>query len=356
MTTHTIPEELFHYSAWANSKLFRLCESLTDEQLDQHREMGFGSLRNTLFHILAAEEIWYERWTLAPSRPIPTDAAGMSIREIELRLQHLDQQRRELMQTEQSNQYCRVIEYRDAKGNPWSNPLLELVMQVLNHGVHHRAQALNYLRSFGQTLPGGIDYIFWRFAHPIIRQEEATRSAMQQYGLELESSTGALVPFDARIIEPYFAYGDWANRCLLDLAGQLDDQGLDHVFPVGLGTIRKTLLHILDAERWWISNWTHGPSAFSHSPETTSLASLRSQWSEVISQRSDFLTQQSVATTDRIVTALVGSMPVRVMVIESLIQLCTHGTHHRAQLINMLRHSGLKPSGIDYIVWLRSQT
>jgi uncharacterized damage-inducible protein DinB len=36
-----------------------------------------------------------------------------------------------------------------------------------------------------------------------------------------------------------------------------------------------------------------------------------------------------------------------------MIQLCGHGTHHRAQLINMLRHSQCSPPACDYIVWVR---
>lgn len=32
-----------------------------------------------------------------------------------------------------------------------------------------------------------------------------------------------------------------------------------------------------------------------------------------------------------------------------------HGTHHRAQLINMLRHSGATASALDYGAWVPSQ-
>jgi len=38
---------------------------------------------------------------------------------------------------------------------------------------------------------------------------------------------------------------------------------------------------------------------------------------------------------------------------ESLLQLCCHGSHHRAQLVNMLRHSGLKIPAVDVVDWWR---
>jgi uncharacterized damage-inducible protein DinB len=53
------------------------------------------------------------------------------------------------------------------------------------------------------------------------------------------------------------------------------------------------------------------------------------------------------------VTAQIGPMSIRMPVIESMVQLCTHGTDHRAQLLNMLRHSGVTAPGIDYVVWIR---
>jgi uncharacterized damage-inducible protein DinB len=54
------------------------------------------------------------------------------------------------------------------------------------------------------------------------------------------------------------------------------------------------------------------------------------------------------------VTVIAGGPQVRFRVLESLVQLCCHGTHHRAQLINMLRHSGVTAPALDYVVWLRA--
>ena len=44
----------------------------------------------------------------------------------------------------------------------------------------------------------------------------------------------------------------------------------------------------------------------------------------------------------------------RFRIIESLVQICAHGTHHRAQLINMLRHSGVTAPALDYGAWVPS--
>jgi uncharacterized damage-inducible protein DinB len=348
-----IIDDLYRYNSWANRRIVSLCDDLPNPQLDEPRAMGFGSLRNTVFHILAAEEIWLERWTGVPWRPFPMEAAGLSIGEMARRLDRVATDRQSLIDRERPDRWQRVCEYKDSKGNTYRNPLDGLLLHVANHGTYHRAQALNYLKRLGRTVPGGIDYIFYRLAKPQVAQEQATADSMRQFGLEVATGASPPLDWDATLIRNYFTYGDWCNGWLLDLAAPLDAAALDRDFGIGPGTIRATLLHIADAERWWLSNWTTGPTVFDKAPLTTPIADLRGQWSQVIAGRNRFIDSLDDSSAKRVVTPLIGPMSVRVPVIESLVQLCGHGTHHRAQLINMLRQSDVTARASDYSIWLR---
>jgi uncharacterized damage-inducible protein DinB len=356
MTANTIPivDDLYRYNTWANDRILALSADLSNEQLDEPREIGFGSLRNTLFHILAAEQIWLERWQGAPWRPLPTDAGGLPVAEIGNQLRQTAADRQAVLDRGRSDGWQSVCQYKDSKGNPYSNPLVELLLHVANHGIHHRAQALHFLKGFGRTVPGGLDYLFFRLAQPFVPQEESTQATMRQYGLEIGTGTSPAVSFDAVLVRNYFAYGDWANARLLQLVEPLDDAALDRSFGMGMDTIRRTVLHICDAERWWLRNWTSGPSAFDKAPLTTSTTELREQWKSTRAQRTQFLSTLDAGSAQRVVTATTtGALSLRLPVIESLVQLCGHGTHHRAQLINMLRRSGVTPPSCDYLIWLR---
>lgn len=348
-----IIDDLYQFNSWANDRILALCDGLPDSQLDEPREMGFGSLRNTMFHILAAEEIWLERWTAVPWRPFPTDAAGRSMREIGQRLEQTAKARQELLQRERPDKWQRICEYKDSKGNTYHNRLDGLLLHVANHGIWHRAQALNFLKQFGRTVPGGLDFIFYRLAKPSVVLDPAAVEGMRKFGLEAATGSSPPVEWDAALIRNYFAYGDWCNGRLLDLAAPLDAVALDRTFAMGLGTIRKTALHIADAERWWLKNWTAGPSQFEKAPTTMEIAELRSRWMEIIAERNKFIETLDPASAQRVVTALIGPLSIGLPVIESLVQLCGHGTHHRAQLVNMLRHSGATAPATDYVVWLR---
>lgn len=356
MPTITIIEDLFEFNSWANGRILSLSEGLTDEELDRPREMGFGSLRNTVFHILAAEEIWFERWNGDPWRAFETEAKGLSLEVIAARLGEVARKRQLLLQRERDSGWNRDCIYKNLKGDLLANPLRDLLVHVANHGVHHRAQALNFLKQFGQTVTGGLDYLFYRLAKPFVAQDPETASSLRQYGLEVATGCSLAVDWDASVIHKYFAYGDWANARALELLMSLSDEALDRSWGMGVDTLRKTALHILDAERWWIRNWTIGPSQFEKQPITTTVQQLREHWSQACAERSHFLAQMDATSAQRVVTALAGGPPIKVPIIESMIQLGCHGTHHRAQLINMLRRSQPeRPSlpAFDFVVWLR---
>lgn len=59
----TIPEleTLYDYGNWANRKLFDVIASFTPGQFTQTVAGGYGSIRNTLVHIMSADAGWLER-------------------------------------------------------------------------------------------------------------------------------------------------------------------------------------------------------------------------------------------------------------------------------------------------------
>lgn len=355
MNTTTIIEDLYSANEWAWQRLFRLCEGLSDEQLNAPREMGFGSLRATLFHILTAEQIWLERWTGVAWWPFPTDPAGASLAEIAAGLQRVAGERQRLMNDERSTGWQRIVTYRDSKGTEYRKPLDELLLHVANHGIHHRAQALNYLKGFGRTVPVGLDYISYRLARPSVVQGEATVAFLRGYGMEVNSAPGVEVAWEAERVRRYFAYHDWANARIVESAVPLDDTALDRAFDLGPGSIRKTLVHLQSVEPGWLKVWLDGSGTFDLSEPHLSVSDLQALWSQAARQRDEFLAGLNDAAVQRIVAINFGGPPIKFRIIESLVQICVHGTHHRAQLINMLRHSGVPAPALDYSAWVPSQ-
>ena len=52
---------LFSHHLWANLSLFERCADLTDEQLDTTVVGTYGAIRDTLQHIVLAEQNYFHR-------------------------------------------------------------------------------------------------------------------------------------------------------------------------------------------------------------------------------------------------------------------------------------------------------
>jgi uncharacterized damage-inducible protein DinB len=45
------------------------------------------------------------------------------------------------------------ISFEDMRGNPFTKPVWQIVLHVVNHGTHHRGQVSGFLRAMGHTRP-----------------------------------------------------------------------------------------------------------------------------------------------------------------------------------------------------------
>lgn len=343
-------DALFAYNDWANRKIFALCDGLSDAQLDQPKAMGFGTLRATLFHILAADTIWLERWCSAPWRPFPIDPAGQSLEDMWAGLQRASAERSRLIAAERDQHWQRIVEYRDSKQILYRHRLSDLLWHVFNHGVHHRAQALNYLRQFERSAGPGIDFIFYRLAEGSVEQPAETLAALRSRGLAANEHIGEPIAWDGQLIVRAYEYGAWATNKLLGVASGLDSDALDRSFDIGFGSLRKILLHMFDVERWQFANWCSGPTPFPHSAADTPLDTLQLQWQELSAQREAWLNQLDASAAAGLVSlSLGGHNLVQLPLIDLVCQIATHGTHHRAQVVNVLRQLDRPSGNIDVL-------
>lgn len=352
MKSVAILQDLFDHNDWANRRVLSVAAELSDEQLDQPREMGFGTLRNTLFHVLEAEKLWLERWQAKPWRALQADAEGKSVADIQAESTRTAEVRNAMIEEESNTGFSRVVEFQDSQGNSYKRPIGSLMSHVANHGIHHRAQALGYLKGFGKKVPGGLDYIFHKMAYPSAELPEESLAKLRKYGLEAATDEGAAPALEKNRLRAYFEYADWAMKRVFDESSVLSDKHLDQPIDLGTGTLRKNLRHILDAERWWVANWAQDRSPFLRDEEPSSLADIRQCYEQTSVARKGVVAALDETSAQRIIYIEAGGPSTCFLVLESMLQLCCHGTHHRSQCVNMLRQLGITFSWIDYIVWV----
>ena len=104
---------------------------------------------------------------------------------------------------------------------------------------------------------------------------------------------------------------------------------------------------------WWLGNLTQSAGDFATTEETISPTELRSRWRQHVSDRTAWLAGQSDASLGDAVTGTVSGGLLQFRRGEVLLQLCGHGTHHRAQVVNIFRRLDERIPALDFVAWLR---
>jgi uncharacterized damage-inducible protein DinB len=139
-------QELFEYNRWANQRILDATSKLSPKEFNRDLRNSFPSIKDTLVHILSAEWIWLTRWQGASPTGIP-DSWKLTTHEA-IRKQWLEVERDQsaFVSGLTNDSLNRVISYRNTAGQPFANPLWQMMRHVVNHSSYHRGQVTTMLR------------------------------------------------------------------------------------------------------------------------------------------------------------------------------------------------------------------
>jgi uncharacterized damage-inducible protein DinB len=161
--------EMFRYKTWATLRLIEHCQSLEDKHLDATIPGTYGTIRETLRHIVDAEEGYFsiltrerfpsraaaEAFVRPPDRlpdgPVPIDELADRIRRMgphwEAMAQDADLPGHDVTTTD-----------------GWHLPGAVVMAQTIHHAGDHRSHIMSILGAHGLELPGPNDLDAWGYA------------------------------------------------------------------------------------------------------------------------------------------------------------------------------------------------
>lgn len=159
------------------------------------------------------------------------------------------------------------------------------------------------------------------------------------------------------LIRRLHQHRQWVNTKLLETAAELTDDQLHQTFAIGQGSIWKSLTHLYAAEYVWLAALigvedplTPGdasgklPGNQEGEGAILSLSELVGQWQQ-LDQRwqvyLDELTPVVLGDTVYKVSSLSGQRA-KTQRSDILLHVCTHAQYTAAQVVNMMRHVGIK--------------
>ncbi|HEX7587856.1 MAG TPA: DinB family protein [Anaerolineae bacterium] len=133
---------LFGHNRWANLHLLEKCAALSQEQLDAAITGGYGSIRDTLQHIVTGEQLYFSLISTGQRYERPEDAPPMPLAEMVDAAQITGAGLIEWAPRVQADQV-------DGEGIPKTF----ILTQAINHATEHRAQIMAILTQLGIQPP-----------------------------------------------------------------------------------------------------------------------------------------------------------------------------------------------------------
>lgn len=124
---------------------------------------------------------------------------------------------------------------------------------------------------------------------------------------------------------------------LLQTLEQVDAEEFLKDLGVGKGSIRNILVHLMNAERYWISV-LDGRDFGQIEPESIdSVQSVRVVWSRVHEETREFMGRLKKEQLQHVKSVSWGDQTVSFTVAKALIHITNHETHHRGLLAGLIR-------------------
>jgi uncharacterized damage-inducible protein DinB len=137
--------ELFRHNLWANLRLLDACALLTPAQLEATAAGTYGSIYDTLLHIIASEE-WY---LSGLTGHLAVDAFGQDDRPALAELRDHALRAAEALTAASAGVAPKDVARWQSSAGERSMPAARLLAQVINHATEHRAQVNVILTQLG---------------------------------------------------------------------------------------------------------------------------------------------------------------------------------------------------------------
>ncbi len=156
-----------------------------------------------------------------------------------------------------------------------------------------------------------------------------------------------------------YGYNRWATERVLEAAAGLSPEQLLMPGTAGHGSIRNTLVHLIAAQRGWLSWWNGtltAEEAIALRPDPVDfpdLAAVRAAWEGLEGETEAFV---SGLNEDQAARVYSNPMPdgttFRMPLWQMMLHVANHGTQHRSEVAAMLSGFGHSPGNLDLLAYL----
>jgi uncharacterized damage-inducible protein DinB len=162
MSIATLLKDYCVYNVWANARLISWLKNHPEEILTKDVPSSFPSLKLTLLHIWAAQDVWFNRLMgMSPDQFISNSFQGRTSDTMEGVMLSSEAMQDFLLGKPESF-FNEAIAYNHlSTGIEYSQPAGEMILHCIQHSTYHRGQLVTIARSLGISDPPSTDYVHY---------------------------------------------------------------------------------------------------------------------------------------------------------------------------------------------------
>jgi uncharacterized damage-inducible protein DinB len=159
MTLDSLLKDYVAYNFWANERIIHWLKTKPSDKITLYVASSFPSLRATLLHIWAAEDIWLHRLQqISPTEFLSNTFQGTDEELFERLLQN-SESFKNFIHRQSADFFDLTIAYKHTTGKLYEQYSAEIIQHCMQHSTFHRGQIITMARNLEITDPPKTDYI-----------------------------------------------------------------------------------------------------------------------------------------------------------------------------------------------------
>jgi uncharacterized damage-inducible protein DinB len=155
-------------------------------------------------------------------------------------------------------------------------------------------------------------------------------------------------------ISDQIKYNQWANDRLIRTTIDIKGEYFTKTIASSFNSIQETWIHIIWAEELWYERW-NGRSVFPEysTDDFPNVEIIRNKIKELSANQIRFLQDLKPGDEEKKISYKNGQGEEWTYSLRQMVQhMVFHSIYHRGQIVTLLRQLGVKPPGLDYLVYV----
>ena len=136
---------------------------------------------------------------------------------------------------------------------------------------------------------------------------------------------------------------------LLDALRKLDNDDFTRNLGIGKGSIRNTLVHLMNTDIFWINVIAEEDTPPLEADQFQTVDDIARSWKRIEIEMRDIIANQTDASLQYVKRIQVGEDTVSFTVARAFLHMATHEGHHRGFIVGLLRQMGYDPPNVNML-------